>query len=100
MRRHFTIIASVFAGCLIVGFLFSQITVSQVAPTLPQQSSAGRYQVAIGIDSSPGGAKTIVVCDTTTGQCWMQGGGGRGGPGAWRDLGKPTDAKGGAEKAE
>jgi hypothetical protein len=92
MRRSFTVIASILAGCLIVGLLLSRITVSQVAPTVQPQSIAGRYQVAIGADASTGGAK-IVVCDTTTGQCWTQGGGGRGGADAWRDLGKPTDAK-------
>jgi hypothetical protein len=88
MRRSLTAIASILAGCLIIGLLLSRATVSQVAPVAPQPM--GRYQVALSSDAS--GTRAIVVCDSTTGQCWAQGGGGRGG-GTWRDLGTPTDAR-------
>jgi hypothetical protein len=90
MRRYFTIIASVLAVCLIVGLLFGQVTVSQVAPNVLPQT--GRYHVAIA-DMSPGSGRSVVVCDTTTGQCWVDASGGHGKT-SWRDLGTPTAAKG------
>src|SRR4051812_2344987 len=92
MRRSLTVIASILAGCLIIGFLFSRVTVSQVAPAVPPLPTAGRFQVAIGVDSSPGGGRTVVVCDTVTGRCWVDASGGRGKT-AWRDLGTPTAVK-------
>src|SRR5438132_12502726 len=92
MRRSFVVIASILAGCLIVGLLFSRVTVSQVAPTLPPLPPAGRFQVAIGVDSSPGGGRTLVIRDTATGRCWVDSSGGRGKT-AWRDLGTPTAVK-------
>ena len=92
MRRSFVVIASILAGCLIVGLLFSRVTVSQVAPTLPPLPTAGRFQVAVGVDSSPGGGRTVVVCDTATGRCWVDASGGRGKT-SWRDLGTPTAVK-------
>jgi len=97
MRRQLTIIASILAGCLIVGLLISRVTVSQVAPFAPG-AAIGRYQVVIGVDSTTGGSGTIVVCDTVTGQCWATGGSGRGGFAPWQDVGTPTEAKGNAEQ--
>jgi hypothetical protein len=93
MRRQLTIIASILAGCLIIGLLFSRITVSQVAPNVPPQPTVGRFQVALSTDTSGGISWTILLCDTTTGQCWMQGGGMRGGSKTWRDLGSPFAAQ-------
>ena len=83
MRRSIAVTASILAGCLIVGLLFSRVTVSQVAPTaLPAQRMPGRYQMQIVADQTSN-SKTIVVCDTTNGQCWTNK------SNRWTDLGYP-----------
>jgi hypothetical protein len=90
MRRQFTVIASILAGCLIIGFLFSRVTVSQVAPVAPQPM--GRYQVSItSTTNGPGANAThfVVLCDTANGQCWIRGTG----YAQWNDLGIPASAK-------
>ena len=81
MRRQLTIFASILAGCLMVGLLFSRVTVSQVAPAVP--ALPGRYQMQI-VAEPTGNSKTIVVCDTTNGQCWTNK------SNRWNDLGIPT----------
>jgi hypothetical protein len=83
MRRSFAVIASILAGCLIVGLLFSRASVSQVAPTAPPQRTPGRYQMQI-VAEQTSNSKTIVVCDTTNGQCWTNK------SNRWTDLGFPT----------
>jgi hypothetical protein len=88
MRRQLTMVGSILLGCLIVGLLFGRVTVSQVAPPPGQQ--VGRYQMSVGVDSGPGGGRTVVVCDTATGQCWVDASGGRGKT-SWRDLGSPSE---------
>jgi hypothetical protein len=52
------------------------------------RGQVGRYQMAIRDGAQPSARPYVVVCDTTTGRCWVAGltpGGGQG----WRDLGGP-----------
>jgi hypothetical protein len=89
MRRTLTVIASILAGCLIIGLLFSRVTVSQVAPPAPVQN--GRYQVVATTATAAPGADAVlfvVMVDTATSRCWMKGSGGK-----WADLGSPADGK-------
>jgi hypothetical protein len=51
----------------------------------------GRYQMAIRDGAQPSAWAYVVICDTTTGQCWvanLTAGGGQ----SWRDLGGPGTA--------
>jgi len=93
MRRQLTITASIFAGCLIIGLLFSGVSVSQIAPNVPMQRMPGRYQMQIVAEQNSN-SKTIIVCDTTNGQCWTNK------SNRWTDLGFPTIGAGKEQEAK
>jgi hypothetical protein len=72
MRHSLLIAASLLAGSFIIG-LTSE---GQVAPAA---APPGRYQIAVDNKDLP----TVILCDTTTGQCWSHVVGGNRG---WRPV--------------
>ena len=78
-RSSFTT-ATILAS-LLLGLLVSRVTLSQ--PTPVPQPQIGRFQIA-STDRAGANAR-VVVCDTTSGQCWEC----RIDAKPWTDLGTP-----------
>jgi len=63
-RQVLSIAAAILAGCLIGGSLLGQRTAAQA----PAAQPVGRYQLYFG----GGGAGSMYVIDTATGQVWQR----------------------------
>jgi hypothetical protein len=63
MRHTFIVAASILIGCFLIGIAASPSSIGQANPV---SAPPGRYQVAVQSRELP----TVILCDTTTGECW------------------------------
>ena len=81
-RQVLSIAAAILAGCLIGGSLLGQRTAAQA----PAAQPVGRYQLYFG----GGGAGSMYVIDTATGQVWQRVYLDREEKWSWADHGSPV----------
>jgi hypothetical protein len=84
LRPSWMIPGSIIVGCICLGLLLNQPSTGQQPTPAPQ---VGRYQAFTG--ESPGGAKRVILCDTTTGECYVHWPEANGGKGAWYTASPP-----------
>jgi hypothetical protein len=77
LRPSLIISAAIVVGCICLGLMINQPSAGQ-QPAPARQ--VGRYQAIAG-EKAPKGGIRVIVCDTTTGECFVQ----------WPD---PNDGKG------
>jgi hypothetical protein len=82
-RQSWVLAVAIVLASLILGVSFGGRTSAQ--PKAEQPAPVGRYQIRGGGDNP-----TLVVIDTTTGQCWVAG---MAQPKHWEDLGSPAQGK-------
>jgi hypothetical protein len=91
LRPALILSAAIVAGCICLGLLLNQPSAGQQPAPAKQ---VGRYQAFAG-GPAPGGGVRVIVCDTTTGECFVHWPEAKKGKGAWYRASppRPTSAK-------
>jgi hypothetical protein len=85
LRPSLIVSVAIVLGCISLGLLVNQPLVGQqVAPA----GQVGRYQAFAG-ERGPSGGVRVIVCDTTTGECYVHWQEANKGKGAWYTASPP-----------